>query len=70
MHEISDLKQGFNFIFLMQGFKAVFFHHIVIVSDLNYHNIVYYLEKCEALLEITDFVHETLSVCAPYRVAK
>ena len=30
MHEISDLMQGFNFFFLMQGFKAVFFHHIVI----------------------------------------
>ena len=31
MHEISDL---------MQGFKAVFFHHFVIVSDINYHNMV------------------------------
>ena len=26
--------------FLMQGFKAIFFHHIVIVSDINYHNMV------------------------------
>ena len=29
-----------QFFFLMQGFKAVFFHHIVIVSDINYHNMV------------------------------
>ena len=68
MHEISDF---------MQGFKVVYFHHIVIVSDICYHNmvkkilytyvyhIVYYLRKCEALHEITDFVHEMLSVCAP-----
>ena len=68
MQEISDL---------MQGFKAVFFHHIVIVSDVNYHNMVkkilytyayhtvYLLRKCEALDEITDFVHQMYSVCAP-----
>ena len=65
-----------QFFFLMQGFKAVFFHHIVNVSDINYHNmvkkycihmysIVYYLRNCEALHEITDFMHEMLSVCAP-----
>ena len=29
------------------------------------YHIVYYLGKCEALHEITDFVHEMLSVCAP-----
>ena len=29
------------------------------------YHIVYYLRKCEALYEITDFVHEMLSVCAP-----
>ena len=30
------------------------------------YHIVYYLRKSEALHEITDFVHEMLSVCAPY----
>ena len=29
------------------------------------YSIVYYLRKCEALHEITDFVHEMLSACAP-----
>ena len=29
------------------------------------YHIVYYLGKCEALHEITDFVQEMLSVCAP-----
>ena len=29
------------------------------------YHIVGYLEKCEALHEITDFVHKMLSVCAP-----
>ena len=29
-----------QFFFLMQGFIAVFFHHIVIVSDITYHNMV------------------------------
>ena len=29
------------------------------------YHIVYYLRKCEALHEITDFVHEMLRVCAP-----
>ena len=36
-----------------------------IVYTYVYH-IVYYLRKFEALHEITDFVHEMLSVCAPY----
>ena len=56
---------------------TVFVYLFVIISDINYHNmvkkilynyvyhIVYYLGKCEALHEITDFVHEMLSVCAP-----
>ena len=52
---------------------TVFFYHIVIVYVRNYHNMVkkYCLEalhekkKIEALHEITDFVHEMLSVCAP-----
>ena len=55
---------------------TVFFYHIVIISDANYHNmvkkvlytsvyhIVYYLGNSEALHEITDHVHEMLSVCA------
>ena len=30
----------FQFLFLMQGFKALVFRHIVIVSDINYHNMV------------------------------
>ena len=55
---------------------TVFFHHIVIVFVRNYHyvekilynyvyHIVGYLGYCEALHEITDLVHEMLSVCAP-----
>ena len=30
------------------------------------YRIVGCLGKCEALYEITDFVHQMLSVCAPY----
>ena len=52
---------------------TVFFHHIVIASEKNYHNMVKKycihmytkLYNYEALHEITDFVHEMLSVCAP-----
>ena len=29
-----------SIFFLVQGFRAVFFHHIVIVSCINYHNMV------------------------------
>ena len=35
-----------------------------ILYTYAYH-IVYYLRKCEAFHEITDFVHEMLSECAP-----
>ena len=56
---------------------TVFFHHIVIVFDRNYHNmmkkilytyvyhIVDYLGNCEVLYEIMDLMHQLLSVCAP-----
>ena len=45
--------------------SAVFFHHIVIVLVRNYHNMVkntayICILKCEALSEITDFVHKML----------
>jgi len=61
-----------QFFFLMQGFTAVFFHHIVIVSDINYHNmvkkilytyvyhVVYYPGRCEALHEITDEITQCM----------
>ena len=68
IHWVSHAR--LQFFFLIQGFKAVFFHHIVIVSDINYHNIVYYLGKCEALHEITDFVHEMISVWADTKCIK
>jgi len=51
-----------------------FFYHIVIVYVRNYQNMVkkycpealHEKKKIEALHEITEFVHEMLSVCAPY----
>jgi len=87
MHEISDLMQGlFQVYSLFQVINYVvyismqyFFCHIVIVSDINYHNmvkkilytyvyhIVYCLGNFEALHEITDFVHQMLRVCASLR---
>ena len=68
-----------SIFFPMQGFKAVFFHHIVPVSDINYHNMVkkycilmytiqFFTWENEALHEITDFVHEMLSVCVPFAI--
>ena len=42
------------------------FHEKKILYAYVYH-VVGYLGKCEALHEITDFVHEMLSVCAPLR---
>jgi len=81
MHEIRDLVQGFSFPADQECgiYKyTIFFRHIVIVSGKNFHNmvkkyrvatdvdhIVGYLGNCEALHEITDHMHEMLSVCAP-----
>ena len=55
---------------------TVYFHHIVIVFDklseygekilyTYVYHIVGCLGNCEALDEITDLVHQMLSVCAP-----
>ena len=85
MHEISDLMQSFiisqviNYMIYIS--IQYFFHHIVIVSDKNYHNmvekrlyayvyhIVGYLGKCEVLHEITDLVHEMLTAqCTLYNL--
>ena len=76
MNEISDLMQGFNFFFTCQASRQF---QAVIVSDINYHNMVkkycilmYTIqfitwEIVETLHEITDVVHQMLSLCAPYR---
>jgi len=50
MHENSDLMQGFTFSY---------------VTNKVVYSIFGYLGQCEALHEITVFVHEMLSVCAP-----
>ena len=67
LHNFSDNK-----LYGMHKY-TIFFHHIVIVLVRNYHNMVkkYYIHiyttiyNCKALHEITDHVHEMLSVCAP-----
>jgi len=44
MHEISDLMQGFIIFQVINYMVCIsiqyFFYHIVIISDINYHNMV------------------------------
>ena len=57
MHEIRNLMQGFT--------VSQVTNNVVYICVQYLYHILGYLGNCEFLHQITDLVHEMLSVCAP-----